>query len=74
MCCLKYEQNAYEYLNSLTPQPGSLVKTPDGEGVVQDVNLLTGMLSVKIGEENAVIQKIHRDEVTVLRTSRQKKR
>ncbi len=72
MCCLKYEQNAYEYLNSLTPQPGSLVKTPDGEGVVQDVNLLSGMLSVKMGEDSALVQKFHRDNVTVLRAARGK--
>lgn len=74
MCCLKYEQNAYEYLNSLTPQPGSLVQTPDGEGIVQDVNLLTGMLAVKMGEENTVLQKVHRDQVKTLRASRPKKR
>ena len=67
MCCLKYEQDAYEYLNSITPQPGSIVKTPDGEGVVHDINLLSGMLLVKMGEDNAVIQKIHKDKVKVIR-------
>ena len=72
MCCLKYEQDAYEYLNSITPQPGSIVKTPDGEGVVHDVNLLTGMLLVKMGEDNAVIQKIHKDKVKVIRAYRGK--
>lgn len=30
MCCLAYEQKSYEYLNSITPQPGSVVRTPDG--------------------------------------------
>lgn len=75
MCCLKYEQDAYEYLNSLTPQPGSLVKTADGEeGIIHDVNLLTGILTVKIGEDNAILQKWHRDDVTVLRACRGKKK
>lgn len=75
MCCLKYEQDAYEYLNSLTPQPGSLVKTADGdEGIVHDVNLLTGILTVKIGEDNAILQKCHRDDVKVLRACRGKKK
>ena len=72
MCCLKYEQDAYEYLNSITPQPGSIVKTPDGEGIVHDVNLLNGMLLVKMGEDNAVIQKIHKDNVKVIRPYRGK--
>ena len=72
MCCLKYEQDAYEYLNSITPPIGSLVKTPDGEGTVHDVNLLTGMLLVKMGEENPIIQKISKDDVTVLRYGKQK--
>ena len=31
MCCLAYEEKSYEYLNSITPQPGSVVRTPDGE-------------------------------------------
>ena len=72
MCCLKYEQDAYEYLNSITPQPGSIVKTPDGEGIVHDVNLLTGMLLVKMGEDNAIIQKVHKDKVKVIRAYRGK--
>ncbi|MBO5105529.1 MAG: stage 0 sporulation family protein [Clostridia bacterium] len=72
MCCLKYEQDAYEYLNSITPQPGSIVKTPDGEGIVHDINLLTGMLLVKMGEDNAIIQKIHKDDVKVIRAYRGK--
>ena len=72
MWCLKYEQDAYEYLNSITPQPGSIVKTPDGEGIVHDINLLTGMLLVKMGEDNAIIQKIHKDDVKVIRAYRGK--
>lgn len=72
MCCLKYEQDAYEYLNSITPQPGSIVKTPDGEGIVHDVNLLSGMLLVKMGEDNAIIQKVHKDNVKVIRAYRPK--
>lgn len=67
MCCLKYEQDVYEYLNSITPHAGSLVKTHDGEGIVQDVNLITGVLTVKMGEDSAVIQKIHRDDVQVIK-------
>ena len=37
MCCLKYEQDAYEDLLKTTPPVGSFVKTPEGKGVVSGV-------------------------------------
>lgn len=70
MCCLNYEQDAYVYLNNLTPRQGSIVKTPNGEGIVVDTNVLSGMLSVRLGEEGAAPQKFHRDEVTLIRGCR----
>lgn len=42
MCCLKYEQNAYEHLLRVTPKNGAIVDTKEGRGVVIDANLLTG--------------------------------
>ncbi len=63
MCCLKYEQNAYDYLNEITPSVGSTVKTPDGEATVTDVNLITGNLHVKLNESDSIPFKIHRDDV-----------
>ena len=72
MCCLKYEQDAYEYLNSLTPSVGSTVKTPEGNAVVTDVNLITGYLTVRLSDSDSLPFKIHRDDVKPL--SRFKKR
>ncbi len=72
MCCLKYEQDAYEYLNSITPPVGSLVKTDSGNGIVVDENPLTGILYVRIGEDAAPI-KIHRSEVKLLSRGKNKK-
>lgn len=72
MCCLKYEQDAYEYLNSLTPSVGSTVQTPDGVGLVSDSNVLTGMLTVRLGEDGATVQKFHRQDVTLLKRCRSK--
>lgn len=72
MCCLKYEQDAYEYLNSITPPVGSLVKTSNGNGVVVDENPLTGILYVRVGEDAAPI-KIHRSEVELLSKGKNKK-
>lgn len=63
MCCLKYEQNSYEYLNSMTPSVGSTVKTPDGLATVTEVNLITGNLFVKPVDSDTIPYKIHRDKV-----------
>lgn len=51
MCCLKYEQDCYEELLRITPRVGAIVKTPDGKGEVESVNLLRGILKVKIDSE-----------------------
>ena len=72
MCCLKYEQDAYEYLNSLTPGVGATVKTPEGNDVVTDANLMTGYLTVRLTDSDSMPFKIHRDDVK--RLSRFKKR
>lgn len=72
MCCLKYEQEAYEYLNSITPPVGSVVKTPNGTGTVVDENPLTGILYVKIGE-NATPTKVHRNDVEIIQRGKAKK-
>ena len=66
MCCLKYEQDAYEYLNSLTPAVGSTVKTADGLATVTDVNLITGNLFVKPIDGDLMPYKVHRDDVKLV--------
>lgn len=40
MCCLKYEQEAYEDLLKTAPKNESFVDTPDGRGTVTEVNAL----------------------------------
>lgn len=48
MCCLKYEQEAYENLNKTMPKAGALVETKDGDkGIVENVALLRQVVSVK---------------------------
>ncbi|MDO4742674.1 MAG: stage 0 sporulation family protein [bacterium] len=66
MCCLKYEQNAYEHLIQLTPPLHSTVKTSDGVGTVTEVNLLTGMLKVAFSKEEVMPRSYHRDDVKLL--------
>ncbi len=67
MCCLKYEQDTYEFLQKSTPRVGAYVKTPDFKGYVEEVNLLTGKLTVKPenSEEAAVI--FDKSDVTIIR-------
>ncbi len=66
MCCLKYEQNAYEHLDKITPRNGSYVDTPEGKGTVVDVSLLTGKLKVQLDNSDGLPITVHRDEVNVL--------
>ena len=70
MCCLKYEQEAYEDLLKNTPNVGSLVSTKDGKGKVVEVNLLRGMLKVHYDKDaEGVSHLMHVDEVTVLKSA-----
>jgi hypothetical protein len=41
MCCLRYEQDAYEDLVKKMPKLGAFVQTPAGFGTVAQVNLLS---------------------------------
>ena len=51
MCCLAYEESAYEYLNSIMPMVGSTVRTPAGLGTVLEVNPISGYLRVRCGTD-----------------------
>jgi cell fate regulator YaaT (PSP1 superfamily) len=64
MCCLKYEQNAYEDLIRTTPKQGHSVQTPDGNGVVTEVSLLTGQLKIALDKyQNNNLTTFHKDQV-----------
>lgn len=52
MCCLKYEQDTYEELLKTTPKQGASVKTPDGNGVIETVNLLKGLVRVRFENDS----------------------
>lgn len=70
MCCLKYEQAAYSDLLRITPKNGAVVNTPEGRGVVVDVNLLTGMLKVRMDRApEAAPMSFHAKQVKVIKDS-----
>ena len=68
MCCLKYEQDVYEKLLKTTPKNGALVDCPDGRGTVIDVNLLTGMLKIRLEKNpDAAPRTYNKKEVRLLK-------
>ncbi len=68
MCCLKYEQEAYEDLLRTTPKVGSIVSTNEGKGYVVEVNLLTGMLKVHLDKHpDGTFSMLHKRDVKLLR-------
>lgn len=53
MCCLKNEEETYEYLNSKLPNVGDFVTTDDGyKGEVSSVNVLRQLVKVIVTMEN----------------------
>ena len=70
MCCLAYDQKSYQYLNSITPQAGSIVRTPDGEGVVTEANVIAGTLKVRSSVESLPPKTYRREECVYLRGGR----
>lgn len=48
MCCLQYEQAAYEEMKKLMPKVGKEIQTPDGNGVAVENNAVTEKSRVKL--------------------------
>ena len=69
MCCLKYEQNSYEYLNKITPRVGSVVEWDSNRGVVVEAAVLTGKLKVQLdgSTEGSAPVTVMRDVVKVVK-------
>lgn len=60
MCCLRYEQEAYEDLTKSVPKQGAFVETPAGYGTVTQVNLLRQLVKVKLDGEGDDAVKTYR--------------
>jgi len=52
MCCLRYEQDAYEDLVKKVPKQGAFVQTKDGYGTAVQVNLLRQTVKVKLDDDS----------------------
>ena len=73
MCCLKYEQDAYEDLIRTSPKAESFVDTPDGRGTVVEVDLLRQRVKVKMEERPEEISVYANTDIAILRNGKAKK-
>ena len=48
MCCLKYEQDNYEQVLKRVPRVGKDIVTPDGVGVITEINCIKETIRVRI--------------------------
>lgn len=68
MCCLQYEQEAYEDLLKKVPGKGALVEYRGERGVVNEAFVLKGLIKVKFGtQEEPVFKILDAKDVKVLR-------
>ncbi|MCI9352063.1 MAG: stage 0 sporulation family protein [Lawsonibacter sp.] len=73
MCCLKYEQEAYEDLVKHAPKQESFVETPDGAGTVCGINLLRQTAQVRLESDPDSPKTYHNCELCVVRSGKGKR-
>ncbi len=73
MCCLKYEQDAYEDLIRNSPRMDSFVDTPEGRGTVVEVNLLRQQVKVRMESNPETVSVFPNADIAVLRSGKAKK-
>ncbi len=68
MCCLKYENDAYQEKLQHLPNIGAIVKTEDGEGEVDNIEILKEKLRVKFkNEEGYTYKKYDAKDVKIIK-------
>ncbi|RBP42215.1 PSP1 domain-containing protein [Garciella nitratireducens] len=70
LCCLKFEQEAYEDAKERFPEEGDTVQTPSGIGEVIEVNLIREKVKVKFKGEDIVVQSFPYSEVTIMQSKK----
>ena len=73
MCCLKYEQEAYEDLLKTSPKEESFVDTPDGRGTVISVDLMRQSVKVRLEKDPEELRSFRNEEIAVFRNGKAKK-
>ena len=72
MCCLRYEEEAYEELVKTVPKVGAFVETVAGYGNVTQVNLLRQTVKVRLDGDNESLHSYAADEVAAIPGGRPK--
>ena len=68
MCCLKYENDVYEEKLSRLPHVGAIVKTEDGTGEIENVEILAERVRVKITSgDNFTYKKYNVKDITIIK-------
>ncbi|MDD5863086.1 MAG: stage 0 sporulation family protein [Firmicutes bacterium] len=73
MCCLKYEQEAYEDLIRTSPRMDSFVDTPEGRGTVVEVDLLRQRVKVRMEDNPDTVSVFSNGDIAVLRSGKARK-
>ena len=70
MCCLKYEQEVYEDKLTRIPKVGSIVRTEDGEGVVDSIETLKEIIRVRFKDgEETFYKKFNAKDVKLIKSA-----
>ena len=73
MCCLKYEQEAYEDLIRRSPKQESFVDTPEGRGTVIELDLLRQRVKVRMEDSPETVSTFSNEDIAILRNGKAKK-
>ena len=73
MCCLKYEQDAYEDLIRTSPKMESFVDTPEGRGTVVEIDLLRQRVKVRMEDSPETVSVFANADIAVLRSGKARK-
>lgn len=73
LCCLQYEHECYEEAIKEMPYVGDRVKTPDGTGIIQSLNLLARKATVALDNDGGV-REYSKCEIKTIERRKQKQK
>lgn len=74
MCCLRYEHNVYEEKLKKLPHIGATVKTKDGEGTIDNIEVLREVARIKLKDDNDNVyyRKYPIEEIDVIKDTKRR--
>ena len=74
MCCLRYEHNVYEEKLKKLPHIGATVKTKDGEGTIDNIEVLREVARIKLKDDNdnVYFRKYPIEEIEIIKDTRRR--